>query len=276
MEQQLKANKQWMGARMERKEDLRLVTGQGKYLADIVLPGMLHAVFVRSEYAHAKILGIDTSAALELPGVIAVLTGEDFRTEVKSMRQPVLLPNLPAAYPEYYALAVDKVKYHGDPVAVVIARDKYTAEDAAELVLVDYEELPVILDAEAALEPGAPQVHDDQPGNEMFAMTFTGGATEEEQRANEAAVSIAKLNLEYTMVRSPIDGRVGNILVTPGNMVKANDTQALLIITELKPIHVAFALPEQHLAEIKRRMAEGALPVEVTPQGDEGHGVDLA
>lgn len=188
MEQQLKANKQWMGARMERKEDLRLVTGQGKYLADIVLPGMLHAVFVRSEYAHANILGIDASAALELPGVIAVLTGEDFRTEVKSMRQPVLLPNLPAAYPEYYALAVDKVKYHGDPVAVVIARDKYTAEDAAELVLVDYEELPVILDAEAALEPGAPQVHDDQPGNEMFAMTFTGGATEEEQRANEAAV----------------------------------------------------------------------------------------
>jgi len=188
MENQLKENTQWMGARLERKEDLRLVTGQGKYLADIVLPGMLHAVFVRSEYAHAKILGIDTSAALETPGVVAVLTGDDFKTDVKSMRQPVLLPNLPAVYPEYFALATDKVKYHGDPIAVVIARDKYTAEDAAELVIVDYEELPVILDAEAALEPGAPQVHDDQPGNEMFAMTFTGGATEEEQRQNEAEV----------------------------------------------------------------------------------------
>jgi carbon-monoxide dehydrogenase large subunit len=177
-----------MGARLERKEDLRLLTGQGKYLADIVLPGMLHAVFVRSDYAHARILSIDTSAARALPGVVEILTGEEFKTHVKSMRQPVLLPNLAANYPEYYALAVDKVKYHGDPVAVVIARDKYIAEDAAELVVVDYEELPVILDAEAALAPGAPQVHDDQPGNLMFEMTFTGGATPEEQARNEAEV----------------------------------------------------------------------------------------
>lgn len=186
--QQLDKNTEWMGARLERKEDLRLLTGQGKYLADIVLPGMLHAVFVRSDYAHARILSIDTSAARALPGVVEILTGEEFKTHVKSMRQPVLLPNLAANYPEYYALAVDKVKYHGDPVAVVIARDKYIAEDAAELVVVDYEELPVILDAEAALAPGAPQVHDDQPGNLMFEMTFTGGATPEEQARNEAEV----------------------------------------------------------------------------------------
>ena len=186
--QQLDKNPEWMGARLERKEDLRLLTGQGKYLADIVLPGMLHAVFVRSDYAHARILSIDTSAARALPGVVEILTGEEFKTHVKSMRQPVLLPNLAANYPEYYALAVDKVKYHGDPVALVIARDKYIAEDAAELVIVDYEELPVILDAEAALAPGAPQVHDDQPGNLMFEMTFTGGATPEEQARNEAEV----------------------------------------------------------------------------------------
>ena len=186
--QQLDKNTEWMGARLERKEDLRLLTGQGKYLADIVLPGMLHAVFVRSDYAHARILSIDTSAARALPGVVEILTGEEFKTHVKSMRQPVLLPNLAANYPEYYALAVDKVKYHGDPVALVIARDKYIAEDAAELVIVDYEELPVILDAEAALAPGAPQVHDDQPGNLMFEMTFTGGATPEEQARNEAEV----------------------------------------------------------------------------------------
>ena len=187
--QQQDQKQEWMGARLERKEDLRLLTGQGKYLADIVLPGMLHAVFVRSDYAHARILSIDTSAARALPGVVEILTGEEFKTHVKSMRQPVLLPNLPANYPEYYALAVDKVKYHGDPVAVVIARDKYIAEDAAELVVVDYEELPVILDAEAALAPGAPQVHDDQPGNLMFEMTFTGGATPEEQARNEAEVA---------------------------------------------------------------------------------------
>lgn len=180
--------KRWMGARLERKEDLRLVTGQGKYLADFVLPGMLHAVFVRSEYAHARITGIDISAARELPGVVDVITGEEIAAQVKSMRQPVLLPNLPAKYPNYHALAVGKVKFHGDPVAVVIARDKYVAEDAAELVVVDYEELPVVVDAEQALTPGAPQVHEEEADNEMFAMTFTGGATAEEQAANDAEV----------------------------------------------------------------------------------------
>lgn len=178
----------WMGARLERKEDLRLVTGQGKYLADFVLPGMLHAVFVRSEYAHARILGIDTDAARALPGVVDVITGEEIRAHVKSLRQPVLLPNLPAKYPNYYALALDKVKYHGDPVALVIARDKYIAEDAAELVVVDYEELPVVMDPEQALAPGATLVHEEDGDNEIFAMTFTGGTSAEEQAQNDAEV----------------------------------------------------------------------------------------
>jgi carbon-monoxide dehydrogenase large subunit len=188
MDIRIQDSKRWMGARLERKEDLRLVTGQGKYLADIVLPGMLHAVFVRSEYAHARITGIDTSAARELPGVIDIITGEEMKAKVKSLRQPVLLPNLPAKYPEYWALAVDKVKYHGDPVAVVIARDKYIAEDAAELVVVDYEELPVVVDAEKALAPGAVQVHEEEVDNEIFAMTFTGGETLEEQQRNDEEV----------------------------------------------------------------------------------------
>lgn len=188
MDIQIQDSKHWMGARLERKEDLRLVSGQGKYLADIVLPGMLHAVFVRSEYAHARITGIDTSAARALPGVVDVITGDEIKAHVKSMRQPVLLPNLPAKYPDYHALAVDKVKFHGEPVALVIARDKYIAEDAAEMVIVDYEELPVVVDAEKALAPGAPQIHDEQPGNEMFAMTFTGGATPEEQQRNDEEV----------------------------------------------------------------------------------------
>jgi aerobic carbon-monoxide dehydrogenase large subunit len=184
----IKDTKNWMGARLERKEDLRLITGHGKYLADIVIPGMLHAVFVRSDHAHAKIKRIDITEAQALPGVVAVLTGEEFKSQCKSMRQPVLLPNLPAKYPVYYGLAVDKVKFHGDPVAVVIARDKYVAVDAAELVVVDYEELPVVLDPEAALKPGSPKVHDEEADNEMFAMTFTGGGTAEEQAKNDAEV----------------------------------------------------------------------------------------
>ena len=181
-------NGSWMGSRLERKEDLRLVTGQGKYISDIVLPRMLHAVFVRSEYAHAKILSIDTSAATALPGVVSVVTGADIVGELRSMLQPVLLPNLPAKYPSYYPLSVDKVKFHGAPVALVIARDKYVAVDAAELVEVEYEELPVVLDPEAALEADATIVNEDHEDNEIFSMTFTGGETSAEQQANAKAV----------------------------------------------------------------------------------------
>lgn len=177
----------WLGARLARKEDQRLVTGAGKYLADIVLPGMLHAVFVRSEYAHAKIAGIDKSEAEAMPGVVAVYTGADIRDVIKPMPQAVVLPNLPAKYPTFWALAVDKVKFHGEPVALVVARDKYTAVDASECVYVDYEELPPVLDPEQALEGGT-LVHEEDGTNEIFAMTFTGGETEEEQAKNDAEV----------------------------------------------------------------------------------------
>ncbi len=182
---------QWLGAPAPRKEDLRLITGSGKYVADIVLPGMLHAVFVRSEYAHARINGINKREAESMPGVVAVYTGDDLKDVVKSMDQPVLKPNLPAQYPSYHALAVGKVRYHGEPVALVVARDKYVAVDAAESVAVDYEELPVVVDAEKALEADAPLVHDDATSNEIFAATFTGGETEEEQ--NENAVEVEKI-----------------------------------------------------------------------------------
>ena len=171
------ADTDWMGARLARKEDRRLVTGQGRYLADIVLPGMLHAVFVRSEYAHARINGIDASEALAMPGVLAVYTGADIKDAIKPMPQPVVRPNLPARYPTFWPLAIDKVKFHGEPVALVIARDKYIAEDAAECVYVDYADLPPILDPEQALTAASPLVHEEDGSNEIFAMTFTGGDT---------------------------------------------------------------------------------------------------
>ncbi|MGE0485840.1 MAG: xanthine dehydrogenase family protein molybdopterin-binding subunit [Gammaproteobacteria bacterium] len=178
----------WLGARLTRKEDLRLVTGQGRYLADLVLPGMLHALFVRSEYAHARIKSIDASEALALPGVVAVWTGADIQEAIKPMPQAVVLPNLPARYPTFWPLAIDKVKFHGEPVALIVARDKYVAEDAAELVYVDYEELPVILDPERALAADSPLVHEEDGSNEIFAMTLTGGETPEAQAENAAAV----------------------------------------------------------------------------------------
>lgn len=178
----------WMGARLERKEDQRLITGHGKFVADLVVPGMLHAVFVRSEMAHARIVSIDKAAAEALPGVVCVVTGADIKSQIKSMRMPVVTPNLPANYPDYWPLAIDKVKFHGEPVALVVATDKYVAEDASELVAVDYDPLPVVTDPEAALQPGAPRVQEAFDTNEIFHATFTGGHDAEGQQRNAEEV----------------------------------------------------------------------------------------
>lgn len=181
-------NDDWMGTPLPRKEDRRLLTGKGKYVSDIVIPGALHAVFVRSEYAHARILSIDTSEAEELEGIERIYTGDQIKHLIKSMPQPIVQPALPAHYPTFWPLAVDKVTFHGEPVALVIARDKYVAEDAAELVFVDYEELEPVLDPEEALKPESAIIHEKDGTNEIFSMTFTGGDTEASQAENAAEV----------------------------------------------------------------------------------------
>ena len=144
----------WFGAKFNRKEDQRLLTGRGRYIADIVVPGMLHLVFVRSQVAHARIKSIDTSRAKAMPGVVAVITGDDIKDQIASLPQPVVVPNMPAKYPTHWPLAVGKVRFHGDALAAVVARDKYVAEDAAEAIEVDYQELPYVGDPEAALQAG--------------------------------------------------------------------------------------------------------------------------
>ena len=178
----------WFGAKFNRKEDQRLLTGRGRYIADIVVPGMLHLVFVRSQVAHARIKSIDTSRAKAMPGVVAVITGDDIKDQIASLPQPVVVPNMPAKYPTHWPLAVGKVRFHGDALAAVVARDKYVAEDAAEAIEVDYQELPYVGDPEAALKPDAPIVHDGWDNNLIFEMTFTGGATPEDQAKNDAKV----------------------------------------------------------------------------------------
>ena len=146
----------YTGASIKRSEDPRILTGHGRYVDDIKLPAMLHAAFVRSPIAHARVTGIDVSAARELPGVVAVYTGAD----IESMTVPG--PDLMASMmgggnpiPEFTLLATDKVRLVGDPVAVVVAESRYIAEDACELVEVDYDDLPPVASAEVALDPGS-------------------------------------------------------------------------------------------------------------------------
>jgi carbon-monoxide dehydrogenase large subunit len=145
-------------------------------------------VFARSQHAHARIKSIDTSAAEAMPGVVKVVTGADIKDKIPSLPQPVVVPALPAHYPTFWPLAVGKVKFHGEPVAAVVARDKYVAEDAAEAIVVEYEPLPYVGDPESALAPGATIVHAGWQDNQIFAMTFTGGADEDSQNKNDAAV----------------------------------------------------------------------------------------
>ncbi len=153
------------GASVKRSEDPRILTGAGHYVDDVRLPGMLHATFVRSPFAHARITSIDVTEARKAPGVIAVLTGEDLET--LTVRGPgsagMFAGNLPM--PSFSLLATDKVRLVGDPVVLVVAESRYLAEDAGELVEVDYEELPAVITQEQALDPAGPPIFEDLGSN---------------------------------------------------------------------------------------------------------------
>jgi aerobic carbon-monoxide dehydrogenase large subunit len=151
------AAERYTGASIKRSEDPRILTGAGRYVDDIKLPGMLHAAFVRSPLAHARVLAVDVSAARALPGVVAVLTG----AELEAMTVPgpdalMALMGWTGPMPEFSLLATDKVRFAGDPVAVVVAESRYVAEDGCELVEAEYDELPPVTDASFALDPSSP------------------------------------------------------------------------------------------------------------------------
>lgn len=153
-----------IGQSVRRREDPRLLRGEGLYVDDVRRPDMLHGAVVRSPYAHARILSIDTSAALALPGVELVLTAPDLGHLNGPL--PILIPHEDLQYPRTQsALALERVRHVGEAVAFVVAKDRYIAEDAAELVEVEYEPLDVAAELEAAAQPGAPLVHGDLPSN---------------------------------------------------------------------------------------------------------------
>jgi carbon-monoxide dehydrogenase large subunit len=152
-----------VGARVQRKEDPRLITGQGTYVANLKLPGMRHVAIVRSTYAHAHIRGIDSSVALQRAGVLAVVTGRDLMAHCEPM--PVAGEDEQAKLHTHYALSVDRVRHVGEAVAAVIASSPEAAEDALADVVVDWEPLPAVGDLQKALEDGAPLVFDDLPSN---------------------------------------------------------------------------------------------------------------
>jgi carbon-monoxide dehydrogenase large subunit len=176
--------KRWVGGGLLRKEDPALLTGQGRYVDDIVLPGMLWLAFVRSPVAHANIASIDTSAAKELPGVKAVFTGQDLADEWAAAMPcawPIadrIMPDEPSAdarIPDHWPVAKDRVNYMGEIVAVVVADSREHAADAIEAVEVDYDDLPVVTDMMDAMNEGATVIHDALGTNKAYTWVLTNG-----------------------------------------------------------------------------------------------------
>ncbi len=161
-----------IGKRRTRKEDTRLVTGQTSWTDNIQLPGLQFVAFLRSPMAHARIRSVDVSAAREAPGVVAAYSGADFAAEQGSL--PCAWPVTPdIVMPAHPPMATEEVRYVGEIVACVVARNRYAAADALEKIDVDYEPLPAVLDMESALAEGSPKVH--EAGNKSFEWPFAQG-----------------------------------------------------------------------------------------------------
>lgn len=185
--------KGYIGQNVPRKEDWRLVQGQGTYFDDVKRHGMGYVHFLRSPYAHARIEAIDVSAALELPGVYGTLTGD----EVAILTEPFFqIAAEPGASVRDYALAVGKVRYLGEPVVAVVAETRELARDASELVIVDYEPLDVVVDARKALEDGAPVLHDECGGNMSYTGIWEWGDVDKAFAEADHIVKISELHFD--------------------------------------------------------------------------------
>ncbi len=194
----------YVGRRMRRKEDPPLITGQGVYTDDMVLPGMLHAAFVRSTEAHARITGIDTAAAAGRPGIHAVFTAEDLDLAA-GMPMAWVPPGVDVNTPEHWPLARGEVKHVGQAVAVVFGEDKYAVVDAAREVVVSYESLPVVVDPEAALADGSPLVHEEFATNQTHQWGL--GSEDMDVAWEEADVIVERRIVNHRTAGAPIEPR---------------------------------------------------------------------
>lgn len=184
-----KPQQRWIGQSIERHEDAALLSGKARFLDDLgVAPGTLHAAFVRSPVAHAHIRGIITGAALDIDGVHAVITGDDIQKFTRPFTVGVKAPM------QHWSLAIDRVRYHGEPVAIVLAETPYLAEDGATAVAVDYEQLPAVVDPEQTLSGDAPLLHPDIGSNVIADRSFRYG---EPEQAFAAAQHVFDIKIRY-------------------------------------------------------------------------------
>ncbi len=209
------APERYMGGGVPRKEDPNLVLGRANWTDNIKPAGTLHFALLRSPFAHAKVTNLDVSGALEQPGVVAAFTGEDLADEWPGGVVCAATVTDDQKTPFHPPIVTDEVKYMGDVVAVVVATDRYKAQDALEFVEVDYEPLDVIVDMETALEEGAPLVHEDLGTNECFSMPMEVGDVDD--AFNRADVVVKERYIQQRLIPNAIEPRATVALQDPGH-----------------------------------------------------------
>jgi len=241
-----------IGQSVKRVEDARFIRGKGNYVDDLQLPGMLHLVMLRSPHAHARILSIDTTAASALPGVVAVITGEALAAHNLAW-MPTLSGDTQAV------LATDKVRFQGQEVAAVVAEDPYVGQDAAEMIEVDYEILPAVVDPRQAFEAGAPLIRDEKEGQtDNRCYHWEAGDAEATRRAFDEADVVVSLSTHYPRSHpAPLEtcGCVADVSPATGRAVIHMTSQAPHAHRTL--FAIVAGLPEQNIQIISPDIGGG-------------------
>ena len=237
----------YVGAREKRTEDLRLTTGEGTYVDDIQLPGMLHLDLVRSPVANARILEVDLSGALEVPGFVAAYTASDLHNLAPAMPPPTGLEGGESRVPEHHVLSGEHVRFVGESVAAVVAEDRYAARDARDAVFVDYEALPAIADLKRALDADAPLVHPELGSNLCYEMTL---GNETESALEDSDVVVQQLMVNQRLIPNPMEtrGLVVDYRKRDGRITLWTSTQAPHLLRSL--LAEVLDLPEHTLRVI--------------------------
>jgi len=203
-----------VGQRIKRREDPRLIQGRGTYVDDIALVGMQHIAFKRSDVAHGRIRSIDTSAAEKLDGVEAVFTGK----QIAEMLGPMPI-GTPFPSPDHRAVAVDTVRYGGEPVAVVVAKDRYVARDAADAIVVSYDPLPAVVDLEQAMTGKPTVIHPDFPNNLAVALVPSGTGVSASGEVDDTAINEAFAKAEVVISQRMMNQRLAPNAMEPRGVV---------------------------------------------------------
>jgi carbon-monoxide dehydrogenase large subunit len=246
---------QAIGAPLLRKEDPELLTGQGQFVDDLTVPGMLWLALVRSPHAHARIVSVDCSRARDADGVVAAYSGADLVDDFPAALPCAWPVTEDTKIPEHWPVARDKARYTGDAVAVVVAESRALAKDAAALVEVEYEPLPAVTDVARALDADAPLVHDDFGTNESYTWTLSAG--EVEKAFADAAVTVSERYRQNRLIPNAMEPR--SVLVQPvpaqGEYTLWSTTQIPHILRVL--LSMILGIPEAKLRVIAPEVGGG-------------------